>query len=55
MQRHLRQTFYATDVTVVVESKTLMCFDALMVASSGCLPEVCGIGYMYTTYLEGGS
>ena len=41
LQRHMRQAFYATDVTVVMQPRTLMCFDALLVASSGCSPEVC--------------
>ena len=43
LKRHLRQAFYATDVAVVIEPQSLMCFDALLVASSGCSPEVCGI------------
>ena len=43
LERHMRQAFYATDVTVVIEPHSLMCFDALLVASSGCSPEVCGI------------
>ena len=47
----MRIAFYATDVTVVIEAQSLMCFDALVVASSGCAPEVCGRVYFLRVVL----
>ena len=40
LNKPMRQTFYSTDAVVIVESGTLMCFDALVVTSSGCTPPV---------------
>ena len=51
LQRRVRIAFYATDVTVVIEPQSLMCFDALVVASSGCAPEVCGSVYFLCVVL----
>ena len=51
LQRLVRIAFYATDVTVVIEAQSLMCFDALVVASSGCAPEVCGRVYFLRVVL----
>ena len=44
--RQLRQAFYATNTTVVVEACSLTCFDALIVTSSGCTPSVCSSSLM---------